>query len=277
MKRGFTVIELLVVISIVSLLSSILVVATTTARGKGRDAQRISQAHQIDLAIQLYMASNQSRAPGWSWNCGSGATDPTCVGTLSTTTGGSGKWSNLQSDLSAYMPGITKLIDPCGSSCGNGLPYSAGYTYVAPAAMQAYGLCSGSACDSTYQIYTNLEKSSTPIGYSPTATSGTSYYITPMVTVGCAGLSGAGTDNTLYTFTSNLPNGYSPTYTWTATGGASPSTGNSSTFSTTWPYTGYIYPVTVQLTVTSGGQTSSCSRNINIGPTQQEALIGPSN
>ena len=56
--KGFTLIELLVVISIIGLLASIVVVAVNPARGKSRDAKRLSDMHQLKLAIEMYYDAN---------------------------------------------------------------------------------------------------------------------------------------------------------------------------------------------------------------------------
>ncbi len=52
-KRGFTLIELLVVIAIIGILSSIVLASLNSARKKGRDARRISDIKQIQLALEL--------------------------------------------------------------------------------------------------------------------------------------------------------------------------------------------------------------------------------
>jgi prepilin-type N-terminal cleavage/methylation domain-containing protein len=52
--RAFTLIELLVVIAIIALLSGILMVNFTSARGKARDAKRISDLGQLQLSLELY-------------------------------------------------------------------------------------------------------------------------------------------------------------------------------------------------------------------------------
>lgn len=57
-KGGFTLIELLVVISIIGLLSGLTLVSLNDARIKARDANRISDLHQIRLALELYFDSN---------------------------------------------------------------------------------------------------------------------------------------------------------------------------------------------------------------------------
>ncbi len=53
-KAGFTLIELLVVIAIIGILSSVVLASLNSARAKGRDAKRISDLHNIQLALELY-------------------------------------------------------------------------------------------------------------------------------------------------------------------------------------------------------------------------------
>ena len=52
-KRGFTLIELLVVIAIIGILASIVLVSLNSARGKGRDGQRIANLQEMAKAIDL--------------------------------------------------------------------------------------------------------------------------------------------------------------------------------------------------------------------------------
>ena len=54
MKVGFTLIELLVVIAIIGVLASIVLASLNTARRKSRDARRISDIKQIQLALELF-------------------------------------------------------------------------------------------------------------------------------------------------------------------------------------------------------------------------------
>lgn len=57
-KKGFTLIELLVVIAIIGILSSVVLASLNSARLKSRDARRISDIKQIQLALELYFDSN---------------------------------------------------------------------------------------------------------------------------------------------------------------------------------------------------------------------------
>nr|AQQ75000.1 hypothetical protein [uncultured bacterium] len=59
-SRGFTLIELLVVIAIIGILSSVVLASLNSARQKGRDARRISDIKQLQLALELYYDANQS-------------------------------------------------------------------------------------------------------------------------------------------------------------------------------------------------------------------------
>jgi type II secretion system protein G len=59
-SKGFTLIELLVVIAIIGLLASIIVASLNTAQQKGRDARRIADLKEVQLAIELYYDANSN-------------------------------------------------------------------------------------------------------------------------------------------------------------------------------------------------------------------------
>ena len=52
-KKGFTLIELLVVIAIIAILTAIITANFTQAKAKSRDAKRVSDLAQIQLALEM--------------------------------------------------------------------------------------------------------------------------------------------------------------------------------------------------------------------------------
>ncbi len=59
-KKGFTLVELLVVVAIIGLLSTLAVVALGSARQKARDAKRLSDIKQVQTALELYFSDNNT-------------------------------------------------------------------------------------------------------------------------------------------------------------------------------------------------------------------------
>jgi prepilin-type N-terminal cleavage/methylation domain-containing protein/prepilin-type processing-associated H-X9-DG protein len=62
--RGFTLVELLVVITIIGMLMALLLPAVQAAREAGRRAQCMSNQHNVGIAFKSYEANVQS-LPGW--------------------------------------------------------------------------------------------------------------------------------------------------------------------------------------------------------------------
>ena len=59
-KKGFTLIELLVVVAISGLLSTVAVVALSSARLRARDSKRLSDLKQVQSALELYYTDNNA-------------------------------------------------------------------------------------------------------------------------------------------------------------------------------------------------------------------------
>ncbi|NUQ57147.1 MAG: prepilin-type N-terminal cleavage/methylation domain-containing protein [Candidatus Paceibacter sp.] len=150
-KKGFTLIELLVVIAIIGILSSVVLASLNSARTKSRDAKRISDLKQVQLALEYYFDANR--------------TYPTTAA-LSNTAGTFGTALSAALVTTGYLPTIPDD------------PISATYEYYyQPATFSGgtYTACS-SGCTS-YVLGARLEDVNNPVLTSDTdVTVGTVFY-----------------------------------------------------------------------------------------------------
>jgi prepilin-type N-terminal cleavage/methylation domain-containing protein/prepilin-type processing-associated H-X9-DG protein len=77
-RRGFTLVELLVVVGIVALLVGILLPALSSARATSRQVRCLSSLRSLSLADQMYQAAYKGlHVPGyWGWSAASGGWPP---------------------------------------------------------------------------------------------------------------------------------------------------------------------------------------------------------
>jgi len=106
-KKGFTLIELLVVVAIIGLLSSIVLASLNSARIRARDAKRLSDIHQIQIALELYFDDNSEypRYDTGSPTCNNSwaLSHPTYINC----------WNDLRTKLDPYLPALSQ--DPLGT------------------------------------------------------------------------------------------------------------------------------------------------------------------
>lgn len=57
-QKGFTLVELLIVIAIIALLSTAVTFAIQTVQARGRDARRVADMDQLVKALNLYLNEN---------------------------------------------------------------------------------------------------------------------------------------------------------------------------------------------------------------------------
>ena len=76
-KKGYTLVEILVVVAIIGFLAAAAVYAVNVARIKGRDAKRMADLEQIRKAMEIYYDDNKEypgtngvyyRNPSCTWN-----------------------------------------------------------------------------------------------------------------------------------------------------------------------------------------------------------------
>lgn len=68
-KKGFTLIEILIVVAIIGLLSSVVLIGLGSFRARGRDARRIADLREVQNSLELYYAKyNAYPESGNSWS-----------------------------------------------------------------------------------------------------------------------------------------------------------------------------------------------------------------
>jgi prepilin-type N-terminal cleavage/methylation domain-containing protein len=98
-NRGFTLVELLVVVALIALLSSFIMAALTTARARGRDAGRLAQITAIQQALQLYVTDHSSFPTT--------GTNPTCLADSGTCWSGLADTDpDIATALASYIPSL---------------------------------------------------------------------------------------------------------------------------------------------------------------------------
>lgn len=159
-SRGFTIVELLIVIVVIGILAAITIVAYNGLQQRGRDSQRQSDVKSIAKALEMYYTDEGRFPPG------SGSNSSATINSGWSTTADA-SWSNLRSALvPKYMSSLPK--DPISTPGTSVITSGFNYAYFADTG--------GSYCSSTpaqmYILLYRLEgspKSDTLIGTCSTA------------------------------------------------------------------------------------------------------------
>jgi prepilin-type N-terminal cleavage/methylation domain-containing protein len=99
-SRGFTLIELLVVIAIIAIISGMIMTSIYGSRSKARDAKRISDIAQIQLALEQYFDKNGSYPAALTT---SGALVPNFISVIPTAPSPSSYLYSVKSDNFDYV------------------------------------------------------------------------------------------------------------------------------------------------------------------------------
>lgn len=134
-KNGFTIIELIVVLAIISVLSAIVSGNVRTIIVKARDARRVAEVRQMQKALDAYYADHGS-FPTSGWACSNNSS-----------------WPVLQTTLAAYLPVMP--VDPTNTNSCYSYNINC-YTYCYFSANYGKG---ENGCD-WYMIVYNLENAS---------------------------------------------------------------------------------------------------------------------
>lgn len=97
-SKGFTLIEMLIVVAIIGILSSLILVGLASFRSRGRDARRVADVKQVQNALEVYYTKNLK---------------------YPAVTGGSAedRWEELTTTVTGGGIGISQLpIDPLSPS-----------------------------------------------------------------------------------------------------------------------------------------------------------------
>lgn len=142
-NRAFTLIEILVVIAVIGVLSSVVMISTSQSRMKARDAKRVAQLNQIKNALQMYFNDNGyypvTSNCGWDSNCYAYSNNST-------------QWNDLAAKLAPYISSLpTDPINNCAA------PWTTGcYTY-------AYGNVGKTVYGPQYDLTGQLEDTNNPL------------------------------------------------------------------------------------------------------------------
>ena len=151
-QKGFTLVEILIVVLIVGLVGTLAAIAVNSARSKTRDATRLSAVRQTQSALEDYFNETNAYPAGARTPLGD-STQSVCLGT-------GGFQANCSGDESVFLRVVTATLDTglkgaatCGTPSRNAYCYAVsadGMGYVVQFelenALPQVGLVKGANC-----------------------------------------------------------------------------------------------------------------------------------
>jgi prepilin-type N-terminal cleavage/methylation domain-containing protein len=123
-RKGFTLIEILIVVAIIGILASVVLIGLAPAQKRGRDARRLADLKEVQTGLELYYGKC-GHYPGTSDDC---STAPA---------GGDVAWANLTDTLTKGGIGVNQV--PHDPSTGSSYKYgidAGGTSYVLEAVLE---------------------------------------------------------------------------------------------------------------------------------------------
>lgn len=151
-SKGFTIVELLIVIVVIGILAAISIIAYNNVQQKARDSQRAQDIKTIAKALEMYYLDHGSYPPS---GCGSNCPSPKVINTSWASTA-DGSWSILKNALvPKYISALPE--DPRGGSVAS-ISGGHSYDYVVPGASWCNSTPSGQLYLITYRLEASDQK-----------------------------------------------------------------------------------------------------------------------
>lgn len=152
--RGFTLIELMVVITIIGLLASTVLASLADSRGAARDAVRIQAVKELQKALELYRTANAGK-----YKCATGSCAAGGAGGVSVNHGGS----------NTFLIGIAPYFKPNTETSMNSIA-PAGMGNTSASIVYRVGSISGDSDNPDRSTYTILVRREQAAGAIPANT-----------------------------------------------------------------------------------------------------------
>lgn len=141
-NRGFTIIEVMIVLAIAGLILAIIFLAVPALQRNSRNTQRDSDATHLGGLIETSIANNAGKTP---LTINTAATPAAPVNTVVYVGGESfARWTPVNSNIIAPptpipVPALDTLVVYSSASCNNGTPAGGGSTLIVVYAIEAAG------------------------------------------------------------------------------------------------------------------------------------------